>query len=152
MLVMAFIFIAVLLAGVPVFIALAGASFWHAFVDDVRGADIPASSAWLDTTGAVVEAQLRRHGSSIRRRSMPLTITPMGVLSDPIRDAIAPRRCGFKNPRRLNSLLMLMQLHANGQADEHAYAATIRAWLQAHDDRPQIDRRVLANLRRIGSL
>jgi len=132
--------------------ALAGPSFWRAFARDALIARIPELTAWLLTTGAVVDAQLHRRGFSIRPRSMPLTTAPMDGQILPIRDAITPRRGGFKNPQRLNHLLMLMQLHANRQADEGAYATTIRAWLEAHHGQSDVDRRALADVKRIGSL
>jgi hypothetical protein len=54
----------------------------------------------------------------------------------------ADRRCSLpaslalKNRERLNRLLMLQQLHVNGEDDVLAYAKTIRAWLESNGDRP----------------
>ena len=132
--------------------ALASASFWHAFVRDALAADVPGLTLWLKSRGSVVDEQLRRHGSSIRPRSMPLTTAPIDGLIQPIRDSITPRRSGFKSPARLSRLLMLMQLHANHQADERAYADAIGAWLQSNRRLPDVARRVRADVARIGSL
>jgi hypothetical protein len=49
-------------------------------------------------------------------------------------------------------MLMLMQLHANGQDDVHAYTQRIRAWLHANHGRPHITRRAITDLRDAPSL
>ena len=49
----------------------------------------------------------------------------MDGLLAPIRDALHPRRYGLSNRERTNRLLLLMQLHANRQADPRAYATSI---------------------------
>ena len=56
----------------------------------------------------------------------------MDGLIEPIRAALHPRRYGLKNREGTNRLLLLMQLHANGQDDVLAYAKDIRAWLEAN--------------------
>ncbi|MGI8513265.1 MAG: hypothetical protein ACR2NH_11650 [Solirubrobacteraceae bacterium] len=61
----------------------------------------------------------------------------------PIRDALHPRRYALKNRERTNRLLMLMQLHANG--DEPGYRTTIRHWLQANAGRPRGTHRAVAD-------
>lgn len=53
--------------------AFVGASFWRPFVLDALTANSPSPIAWLTTTGAILEAQLRRRGFSTRPKSMPLT-------------------------------------------------------------------------------
>ena len=53
----------------------------------------------------------------------------MDGLIEPIRAALHPRRYGLKNRERTNRLLLLMQLHANGQDDVLAYAKkSERGW------------------------
>ncbi len=47
---------------------------------------------------------------------------------------------------------MLMQLHANRHDDIHAYTHLIRAWLQANQGRPPVDRRSIADPSRDPSL
>src|SRR3954467_5981031 len=56
-----------------------------------------------------------------------------------------PRRYGLKNRERLNRLLMLLQLHVNGDDDVQRYATTIRRWLAANGGRPIARRRALAD-------
>lgn len=60
-----------------------------------------------------------------------------------MRDASAlyPRRYALKNRQRLNRLLLLMQLHINGDDDVQAYSTTIRRWLEANGGRPADRRR-----------
>jgi hypothetical protein len=45
-----------------------------------------------------------------------------------------------QNRERTNRMLALMQLHANGQDDVHAYTHLIRAWLEGTGGRPGVDR------------
>jgi len=49
-------------------------------------------------------------------------------------------------------MLMLMQLHANGHDDVHDYTHLIRAWLEANDGRPRVDRRAIADTGGVPSL
>jgi hypothetical protein len=58
---------------------------------------------------------------------------------------VQPRAYGLKNSERTNRLLMLMQLHANGRDDVHAYTHLIRSWLEANQGRPQVDRRAITD-------
>jgi hypothetical protein len=51
----------------------------------------------------------------------------------------------LKNRERLNRLLMLMQLHINGEDDVQAYSKTIREWLEANQGRPTDRRRAIAD-------
>ena len=44
-------------------------------------------------------------------------------------------------------MLMLMQLHANGQDDAHAYTHLIRAWLETNRGRPRVERRAIADIK-----
>ena len=45
-----------------------------------------------------------------------------------------------------------MRLHANGHDDVYAYTHLIRAWLEANQGRPRVDRRAIADLRGVSSL
>jgi hypothetical protein len=83
--------------------------------------------------GRIVEEQFRRRGPrSSRPAEMPLTTSPLDAFINPIRASIQPRAYGLKNRERTNRMLMLMQLHANGQDDVHAYTRVIRAWLESN--------------------
>jgi hypothetical protein len=42
-------------------------------------------------------------------------------------------------------MLMLMQLHANGQDHLHAHTNLIRAWLGTNGGRPAVDRRAIVD-------
>jgi hypothetical protein len=57
---------------------------------------------------------------------MPLTTSALEQLTRPIAAALYPRRYALINRERLNRLLMLMQLHNNGEDDVQAYSKTIR--------------------------
>jgi hypothetical protein len=83
---------------------------------------------------------------------MPLTTAALEQLTRPIAPALYPRRYAFKNRERLNRLLLLMQLHINGDDDVQAYSATIRRWLEANGGRPTHQRRALADPRGLPSL
>ena len=128
--------------------AFTGPSFWKLFVRDAHAAEIARLSSWLQSTGRIVEDQFARRGLRAQRpATMPLSTSPMDGLTGPIRDALHPRRYGLKNQQRTNRLLLLMQLHANRQDDERAYATDIRAWLEANHGRPRLDRRAVTDRR-----
>jgi len=57
-----------------------------------------------------------------------------------------PRRYALKNRERTNRMLMLMQLHANGDDSEVAYRKAIRDWLLANAGRPRPPRRAVTDL------
>jgi hypothetical protein len=59
--------------------------------------------------------------------------------------ALYPRRYALKNRERLTRLLMLMQLHINGDDDVQAYSKTIRQRLEANGGRSQGRRRAIAD-------
>ena len=133
--------------------AFAGRAAWTPFVERAHAAGIPRLSEWLNTTGRIVEDQFRRRGArDTRPPGMPLSTSPMDGLINPIRAAIAPRAYGLKNRERTNRMLMLMQLHANRQDDEHAYVRLIRACLEANHGRPNVARRAVVDTGRLPSL
>jgi hypothetical protein len=126
--------------------AFAGLSFWQPFVAACRGAGVPALDGWLDTNDPIIQAQFRRRGySGSRPRNMPLTTGGLEQRLRPIRDAIHPRRYALKNRERTNRLLMLMQLHANGDDSEPAYRKAILDWLLANGGRPRGLRRSITD-------
>ena len=49
-------------------------------------------------------------------------------------------------------MLMLMQLHANRQDDDRAYATHIRQWLEANRGRPSVPRRAIIDAGGLTSL
>ena len=76
---------------------------------------------------------------------MPLSTSPLDAFINPIRASIKPRAYGLKNRERTNRMLMLMQLHANGQDHLHAHTNLIRAWLGTNGGRPAVDRRAIVD-------
>jgi hypothetical protein len=134
-------------------VAFTGPSFWTPFLERAHAAGIPRLSDWLNSTGRVVEEQFARRGRRCTRPSdRPLSTSPLDAFTNSIRASIQPRAYGLKNRQRTNRMLMLMQLHANGQDDVHAYTQRIRAWLQANHGRPHITRRAITDLRDAPSL
>ena len=83
---------------------------------------------------------------------MPLSTSPLDAFVNPIRASIQPRAYALKNRQRTNRMLTLMRLHANGHDDVYAYTHLIRAWLEANQGRPRVDRRAIADLGGVSSL
>ena len=83
---------------------------------------------------------------------MPLTTAALEQIARPIVAALYPRRYALKNRERLNRLLLLQQLHVNGDDDLQAYAKSIRARLEANGGRPAGRRRAIADPARSPSL
>jgi hypothetical protein len=126
--------------------AFTGPGFWAPFLNRAHAAGMPRVSEWLNTTGKIVEEQFDRRGPRWKRPAdIPLTTSPLDAFINPIRASIQPRAYGLKNRERTNRLLMLMQLHATGHDDVHAYTHLIRTWLEANQGRPQVDRRAIAD-------
>ncbi len=133
--------------------AFTGPAFWAPFLERAHGADIPRLSEWLNSTGQIVEDQFRRRGPrATRPGGTPLSTSPLDAFINPIRASIAPRAYGLKNRERTNRLLLLMQMHANRQNDEHAYVRHIRDCLEANHGRPSITRRTVVDVRGTPSL
>jgi hypothetical protein len=109
-------------------VAFTDPSFWTPFLERAHAAGIPRLSDWLNSTGRVVEEQFARRGPRCTRPSdRPLSTSPLDAFTNSIRASIQPRAYGLKNRQRTNRMLMLMQLHTNGQDDVHAYTQRIRA-------------------------
>lgn len=126
--------------------ALAGPSFWGAFVKAARIAEKESLERWIAVNGPTIELQFSRRSPLSRRPAdMPLTTAALEQLTRPIAAALYPRRYALKNRERLNRLLMLMQLHLNGDDDIQRYSKTIRLWLEANGGRPVSRRRAIAD-------
>ena len=133
--------------------AFTGPSFWRPCTTDAHAVGSQRLSDWLHTTGTVLEAQFARRGLSTHRPAgTPLTTSPMDAFVNPVRDAIRPRAYALKNRERTNRMLMLMQLHANRQDDELAYAKHIRQWLELNQGRPSVPRRAIIDASGVPSL
>jgi hypothetical protein len=126
--------------------ALTGPGFWRPFLQAAKAIENERLDHWIAVNGPVIEAQFaRRPPHSRRPTDMPLTTAALEQLTRPIATALHPRRYALKNRERLNRLLMLIQLHVNGDDDVQAYAKTIRAWLEANGGRPADRRRAIAD-------
>jgi hypothetical protein len=127
--------------------ALTGPSFWRPFVRAAKAAENESLDRWIAVNGPTIEAQFARRPPPSRRPvEMPLTTSALEQITRPIVAALYPRRYALKNRERLNRLLMLQQLHVNGDDDVQAYATTIRAWLEQNGGRPAGQRRAIADL------
>lgn len=126
--------------------ALAGPSFWEPFTEAAKAVGNESLDRWIAVNGPTIEAQFaRRPPPSRRPLEMPLTTSALEQLTRPIASALYPRRYALKNRTRLNRLLMLMQLHINGDDDVQAYSKTIRKWLETNEGRPTARRRAVAD-------
>lgn len=133
--------------------ALTGPSFWRPFVHAAKIAENESLDRWVAVNGPIIERQFARRGrSSERPPDMPLTAAALEQLARPITAALYPRRYALKNRERLNRLLMLLQLHVNGQDDVQGYTKTIRSWLEANGGRPTTRRRAIADPAGVPSL
>jgi hypothetical protein len=126
--------------------AITGPSFWQPFVRAARLIENESLDRWIAVNGPTIEAQFARRPPPSRRPSdMPLTTAALEQITRPIVATVYPRRYALKNRERLNRLLMLLQLHVNGDDDMQAYAKTIRAWLESNGGRPPALRRAIAD-------
>ncbi len=126
--------------------ALVGPSFWSPFVRVARTAANESLDRWIAVNGPTIESQFaRRQPASRRPADMPLTTSALDQITRPIVTALYPRRYALKNRERLNRLLMLQQLHINGEDDAQLYAKTIRDWLVSNGGRPTTPRRDIAD-------
>jgi hypothetical protein len=126
--------------------ALAGPCNWQAFVRAARVAENESLERWIEVNGPTIESQFaRREPPSRRPADMPLTTAALEQLTRPISAALYRRRYALKNRERLNRLLMLLQLHINGDDDVRRYAKTMRTWLAANAGRPADRRPAIAD-------
>jgi len=126
--------------------ALVGPSSWRQFVRAARAAENEGIDRWIAVNAATIEAQFARRALTPHRMpDMPLTTAALEQITRPIAAALYPRRYALKNRERLNRLLMLLQLHVNGDDDARVYAGAIRAHLESNGGRPLRRRRALTD-------
>ncbi|MCA1681426.1 MAG: hypothetical protein LC777_22005, partial [Actinobacteria bacterium] len=126
--------------------AFAGQHFWAAFDADARQLNDARLNAWLDRWSPIIASQLsRRRRGNADATDQPLSTGGLETFVKPIEAALYRRRYGMKNRERLNRLLLLLQLEANGHADERRYAKDIREWLEPTGGRPSTARRAIAD-------
>ena len=123
--------------------AFAGRHFWARFDVEARQLDDDRMNAWLDRWSPIIASQLARRPG--RASDQPRSTGGLETFIKPIEAALYRRRYGMKNRERLNRLLLLLQLQANGHADERGYAKDIRDWLELTGGRPGTARRVIAD-------
>jgi hypothetical protein len=74
-------------------------------------------------------ASMARRGIAVIRSKRPadmrLSTSPLDAFMNPIRASIKPRASGPEYYERTSRMLMLVQLHANGRDDIHAYTHVI---------------------------
>jgi hypothetical protein len=115
----------------------AGQSFWERFKPKLLVVGLKPIDDWVATKDSILQWQFARRGWR-RPPNTPLSTGGLEQLTRPIRDAIHPRRYVLKNRERMNRLLMLMQLHADGLDSHTDCAKTIRDWLLSKDGRPKV--------------
>ena len=125
--------------------ALLGPSPWQQFVRAARLAENESLERWIAVNAATIERQFARRALRPRRPDMPLTTAALEQISRPIVAALYPRRYALTNRERLNRLLMLLQLHINGDDDVQAYARVIRRHLERNEGRPLLSRRAITD-------
>ena len=125
--------------------ALLGPSPWRQFVRAARFIENEGLERWIAVNAATIERQFARRALTLRRPDTPRTTAALEQITRPIVAALYPRRYALKNRERLNRLLMLLQLHVNGDDDVRAYARTIRRHLELNEGRPLVPRRAIAD-------
>src|SRR5660397_218649 len=126
--------------------ALVGPSSWHRFVRAAKAAENESLDRWIAVNQGTLETQFARRALTPHRAlDMPLTTAALDQITRPISAALYPPRYALKNRERLNRLLMLLQLHINGDDDVQAYARAIRLHLEANGGRPLAHRRALTD-------
>lgn len=126
--------------------ALVGPPSWHQFVRAARAVENESLDRWIAVNAATIESQFARRALTPHRApDMPLTTAALEQITRPIIAALYPRRYALKNRERLNRLLMLLQLHVNGDDDAQAYAKAICTHLESNGGRPLRRQRALAD-------
>lgn len=101
---------------------------------------------WLERWSPIIASQLSRCPRGKAEASdQPRSTGGLETFVKPIGAALYRRRYGMKNRECLNRLLLLLQLEANGHADERGYAKDIRDWLELTGGRPSTARRAIAD-------
>jgi hypothetical protein len=114
---------------------------WDAFCQLARQSNFPAIEKWLDNPSPTwwagnVSMEHRVAWQLANMRSVPTTTSALEQNLRWLREAIKQRKFAFRNRERFNRLLMLMQLHLNGKANEGRYALRIRHVLETNGGHP----------------
>jgi hypothetical protein len=103
--------------------------WWEHFRVKVHRLKLPAVERQLDVVEPVIADCWRTRPELDDRRINPITSGGLERRMEPIGHWLEPRAHLLTNKRRLDRLLMLMQLHQDGLANEAAYTRAIRDWL-----------------------
>jgi hypothetical protein len=126
---------------------------WKSFVAEARKLRVKQLDQWIVRRGTLVEWQLsRRPGPWAQGRGQAVATGPLEQKQKLLREWIGPRAFQFTNRARLDRLLMLIQLHIDGYANEPVYSAAIRDWLRSNGGRPRAARRAITDPRGAPSL
>ena len=78
---------------------------------------------WIAVNQGTIQTQFARRALTPHRAlDVRSPLQALDQITRPISAALYPRRYALKNRERLNRLLMLLQLHVNGDDDAQAYA------------------------------
>lgn len=122
---------------------------WDAFCQVARQSNFPPIEAWLDKPSPTwwagnVSMELRIAWQLSHMKGVPTTTSALEEVLRWLRLHIKQRKFAFRNRERFNRLLMLMQLHLNGQANEGRYALRIRRVLEENGGHPA-NRRIITD-------
>ena len=123
--------------------AFVNRNFWESFTVVAYRFGSDKLNRLIERHEPLILDQFNRRPDESRARINPLTTGGLEPRLERIKSWLTPRTHALLNRRRLDCLLMLMQLHLNGQAGEAAYARHIREWLSVNGGRPTRDRRWL---------
>jgi hypothetical protein len=107
--------------------------WWEHFRVKVHRLKLPAVDRQLDVVEPVIAECWRTRPELDDRRVNPITSGGLERRMEPIGRWLEPRAHLLTNKRRLDRLLMLMQLHLDGFANHAAYTRAIRDWLSSRD-------------------
>lgn len=114
---------------------------WDDFCQLARQANFPAIEKWLDKPSATwwagnVSTELRIGWQLDNMRGVTTSTSALEQNLRTIKHNLKQRKFAFRNRNRMNRLLMLMQLEANGKASERRYAQRIRHILESNGGHP----------------
>lgn len=109
---------------------------WGEFVTEAERLRRPELDRWLARNGACAAAQVATNQDPRATGALETPLTR-------VRAWLEDRRRQFRNRDWMNRLLMLMQLHLNGQDDEQTDMCLIRAELLGHGGRSNARRLIL---------
>ena len=111
---------------------------WNWFRANTAGAfEPPPIEKWLDKPSPTwwagnVSMELRVAWQLDNMKGVPASTSALEDVLRWLRQQIKQRKFAFRNRERFNRMLMLMQLHLNGQASERRYAQRIRRALETN--------------------